>query len=990
MNQAKSNQAQAQTSVDKQAQVVANDQSEVDKTNATDLSNKLNQANSAVTNDNQAISNAQKALDQAKANDAQNAKQVADKQNELTDAQKALDNAVKANQSSQADLTSAKNNQASVKADLDAKQKEVNNIKSQMGNVNTIIVPKGYTVDKVKQAYADANKGNTSFAENFYNTVGKNGMTINEYKANAKDIAETVDLKNITPEQQLEINKFAVGLINQVREQLGLQKIILNQDGMNIAKEVVAGYAEQGEILKFVHDVHNVLDPVAKDHELYGLAENRSWNYYGKTSSWRNVKGNDSYYTDYDNDNYVNMAVVKSDIYDDILNMLFEDNFDTNSAYGHANNFLENSYDTGDKDSNGNKVVVPLKNLYMGIGIANDDNGQKTLSSFYEIIPVYDSITYQTKDDVTYDSFTIYPGMNQNSSTFAYDSSINTDTPNYAQQLKQATDELSAKQTALDEAKQATTQAQAKADTTANALAAAQNKVNALTSELNQLKAYKAQTPQAQSTLDNANAKLAQDTKTRDDLQAQLNNLNDAIKAKVQTLANAKADLATKQTALDEAKQVTAQAQAKTDTTANALAAAQNKVNALTSELNQLKAYKAQTPQAQSTLDNANAKLAQDTKTRDDLQAQLNNLNDAIKAKVQTLANAKADLATKQTALDEAKQVTAQAQAKADKANQDLANAQSALAKLQANLLNLQAYKPQQVQAQNALTKANQKLADDNKKSSDLVVALQNLAETRSQRQATLDQTKADLATKQKALDEAKAVATSAQAKLDSDKQTLAKLQANLTSAQTNLDNAKKALADLENLPERLAQAKADVQKAQADLTSAQAKLDEAKKALAESQANADVANETLDQANAEKAKAQTAYDKTMKAYNDYLKAQQAVKDAEEKAKVQAQAKAEHTYFAQTANGKVIDEKGHIMVGYSVKGNQVFDAQGKLVGTLAQTSTTRRMANTVKQENAKALPQTGDKQNNNTTVGAILVGLGSLLGLGALGKRKED
>ena len=304
--------------------------------------------------------------------------------------------------------------------------------------------------------------------------------------------------------------------------------------------------------------------------------------------------------------------------------------------------------------------------------------------------------------------------------------------------------------------------------------------------------------------------------------------------------------------------------------------------------------------------------------------------------------------------------------------------------------MNLQAYKPQRVQAQNALTKANQKLADDNKKSSDLVVALQNLAETRSQRQATLDQAKADLATKQKALDEAKAAATSAQAKLDSDKQTLAKLQANLTQAQTNLANAKQALVDLQNLPERLAQAKADVEKAQADLTSAQAKLDEAKKALTESQANADVANETLDQANAEKDKAQSAYDKAVKAYNDYLAAEQAVKDAEEKAKAQAQAKAEHTYFAQTANGKVVDEKGHIMVGYTVKGNQVFDAQSKLVGTLTQTSTTRRMANTVKQENAKVLPQTGDKQNNNTIVGAILVGLGSLLGLGALGKRKED
>ena len=788
LDQAKSNQAQAQTSVDKQKQTVANAQSEVDKTNATDLSNKLNQANSAVTNDNQAISNAQKTLDQAKANDAQNAKQVADKQNELTDAQKALNNAVKANQNSQADLTSAKNNQASVQADLDAKQKEVNDIKSQMGNVNTIIVPKGYTLDKVKQAYADAKKGDTSFAENFYNTVGKNGMTINEYKANAKDIAETVDLKNITPEQQLEINKFAVGLINQVREQLGLQKIILNQSSMNVAKEVVAGYTEQGEISKFLHDVPHVLDPVAQKYGLDGLAENRSWNYYDKTISLGSTKGNEDYYTDYDNDNYVNMAVVKSDIYSDILQMLFEDNFDTNTAYGHAANFLTSDDITDYKDTSGNVLIVPLKAFYMGIGITNDNNYQKFLSSFYELIPVYEPTTLH---DVQLGNFTtdlLYSGLNSQSSTFAYGSSINADTPNYAQQLKQATDELSAKQTALDEAKQ----------------------------------------------------------------------------------------------------------------------------------------------------------------------------------------------------------VTAQAQAKADKANQDLANAQSALAKLQANLLNLQAYKPQRVQAQNALTKANQKLADDNKKSSDLVVALQNLAETRSQRQATLDQAKADLATKQKALDGAKAVATSAQAKLNSDKQTLAKLQSDLTQAQTNLDNAKQALVDLQNLPERLAKAKADFEKAQADLTSAQAKLDEAKKALAESQANADVANETLNQANDDKNQAQTAYDKAMKAYNDYLAAEQAVKDAEEKAKAQAQAKAEHTYFAQTANGKVVDEKGHIMVGYTVKGNQVFDAQGKLVGTLAQTSTTRRMANTVKQENAKALPQTGDKQNSNTTVGAILVGLGSLLGLGALGKRKED
>ena len=35
------------------------------------------------------------------------------------------------------------------------------------------------------------------------------------------------------------------------------------------------------------------------------------------------------------------------------------------------------------------------------------------------------------------------------------------------------------------------------------------------------------------------------------------------------------------------------------------------------------------------------------------------------------------------------------------------------------------------------------------------------------------------------------------------------------------------------------------------------------------------------------------------------------------------------------------------------------------------------------------MEQTGEKQSKGTTIGAILVGLGSLLGLGALGKRKE-
>ena len=198
-----------------------------------------------------------------------------------------------------------------------------------------------------------------------------------------------------------------------------------------------------------------------------------------------------------------------------------------------------------------------------------------------------------------------------------------------------------------------------------------------------------------------------------------------------------------------------------------------------------------------------------------------------------------------------------------------------------------------------------------------------------------------------------------------------------LDTAKRNLDKTNKALANTQikvTVNQEVAKnAQKELDSLNTDLTAKQADYDKADKALNDAKVNYQVKKAIL---------ASTKEDKS--------KLKKELANAEEKAKAQAQAKAEHTYFAQTANGKVVDEKGHIMVGYTVKGNQVFDAQSKLVGTLTQTSTTRRMANTVKQENAKVLPQTGDKQNNNTTVGAILVGLGSLLGLGALDKRKED
>lgn len=343
VNEANANVNQAQAGVNDAQANVDKAQADLDNANPDGLQKQLNDTNNTIKEDTQAVTNAQKALDQAKTSDANNAKQVADKQAELNNAQNALNNAVTTNKNAQVDLTSAKNNQASVQADLDSKQKEINDIKSQMGNVNTIVVPSGYTADKVRKAFVGALEGDTSFAENFYNTVGKNGMTINGYeednmdgyKANPNDEAEIVDLKNVTPEQQLEINKFAVDLINQVREQLGLSKMILNETSVAIGIEM-ANVGPWGW-----HYKPGILEHDVQQHGINRMQEN--------IAVIRDVSRK------------TNMSVIKGKIYYSILDMLFKDRFNTNYlAYGRADNFLTNDNDIL-YDEAGNTLIVPAK-----------------------------------------------------------------------------------------------------------------------------------------------------------------------------------------------------------------------------------------------------------------------------------------------------------------------------------------------------------------------------------------------------------------------------------------------------------------------------------------------------------------------------------------------------------------------------------------------------------------------------------------------------
>ena len=454
---------------------------------------------------------------------------------------------------------------------------------------------------------------------------------------------------------------------------------------------------------------------------------------------------------------------------------------------------------------------------------------------------------------------------------------------------------------------------------------------------------------------------------------AELSDLQNQLSTAQSTLKTSQDNLATQQSAL-------AIQENKLSDLQNQLSTAQNTLNTDNINLNSLKSslQQAQTKlsldqtilqQAKETLDSytadAKAKLANLKQAQDNLAAEQDRLNDA-----------NTTLAEKQTAYDNAQSELKQAQASQAKAQADYENAQNELAKSQTKLASLQADLKQAQdklvkdtetlkQAQNTLnvyTQDNaQKLANLKQAQDNLKAEQDKLADLKN----VVDGKKATLSEKQTALSDAQEVLKAAQDSLKAEQDKLNSLQQHLS----DLENAPKLLVEAQD---RLAQAKETLAKAQADYEDAVSTLSDKQATLKEKQDALEKAQTALSQA------------------KQVLASLQAIKDAEDKAKAQAEEKTKNTHFAQTANGKVVDSQGHIMVGYTVKGNQVFDAQGKLVGTLAQTSTTRRMANTVKQENTKALPQTGNKQNNNTTVGAILVGLGSLLGLGALGKRKED
>ena len=410
---------------------------------------------------------------------------------------------------------------------------------------------------------------------------------------------------------------------------------------------------------------------------------------------------------------------------------------------------------------------------------------------------------------------------------------------------------------------------------------------------------------------------------------------------------------------------------------------------------------------------------------------------------VAQLNTTKTKLASATDALNKAKDADTQAQ-------QILAKNKAELTTAQDNLTKAQNVPVQTETAQKALTDAQNKLATDTKINVDAQAKKEAALGDEAAKQKVLDQANANLATAQKALTDAQAKQKAAENNLSAEKVKLASLQQvanektqDVKTAQVALDDAKNKLAALENAPllvkaaeYKLAAAQKALDPVENVLVSEKAKLSALKQDLADAQADVTTAQKNYDEKLAIQTKAQTDLDNAKKVLQaiydrEALEAQIA---AQEKAREEAEKKAAEEKAQAEKNGyhvdgnKVVDENGNQVSNWTVKNGQIIDNKGKVVSGLTINKAGAVVNKTGQQINSKnvvdnlqankrtqapvvqskvagktyvstvvapekakanALPQTGEKESKTTLVGAILVGLGSLVGLFGLGRKKE-
>lgn len=681
VNKANASQSEAQKSYDTQSQVVqkAQDAKSQAQTNYKQAQDAYNNTNLTKAQDNaktadQNAQNAQSSVDKATQN-----KKVAD--SAVKTAQDKLSKATATDTTAKQDLDKKSQNASTAKTTLDkansavatANQavKDAQGALDSLSNSDKITINQDYidffkNLDKTyKDGLAEATKKDadwddahaseihsasdysTKYQDEFMNKMNniiegkdKNDPQVkqiqaivaklyanNKYKGSKADHDRIINLDHITDAQMLELNKYALSLINDVQRQAGRPEYVLSEGSMKVAQAVADQYTQDhwsGQEKAHDFPALNSGSNADKKYGISSVAENMSDDFAGYSSisdAPLSDKGGQYIEQSADQarlnlpDNEVTMYDLKGDIYDGLRAMYFN-----NSEWAHATNFL--ALANANQDSS-------AKHYHMGLSISRVGNGSNEFDIHYNIFTDLDEQLAGDK--------------------YQEGSIISTD-PSKA--VKTAQDNLNKANQNLDDAQSAQKTAEAQNKSAQDELAKAQS-------------AY--QTAET-------NKKSAQDALTK----AQAN-----AKTAEETLTKANQVLATAKIAQKSAHDALAQYQASSEDKLKAMQSAKTILDNADKKLSQEQAVLAQKANALATA-KANAQTAQDAliKAQDAVKTAQGNLADA-KKHVQDLENAPQKLEEAKKAYTEAVEALKTAQAKQAETAQDVEKAQDAVTKAQ-------------------------------------------------------------------------------------------------------------------------------------------------------------------------------------------------------------------------------------------------------------------------------------------------------------------
>ncbi len=574
VNQKQDARSNAQQQLDSAKEAEAKRQAEADQAkkvldeaqaNANATKAEINKAAQNVTDAENKVTDTQKAIQ----NETANKNKLA---TDVKNAETAIDQASKDADAKDAALTQARQKSNAAKTELDEAQGKVNDLQAKVNSINTIIMPKGYLM---YNQWGAPDRINAAAAAQ--------GYELNSYKNDPEAEKETVahnadGVIQLTDAQQLELNLWVAGILNNVRDQLGF-KTHLAITPMSLA---YTNYiATHSTVPTFDHDdkaidgAGDLIPGVRVETESIGTA------FYAE-----------------------NMNDVKKGTWAHMLSMLFDD---AASGWGHAQDLNGQAYE-GDRYQYFGVSLRKDKGFIQFDSFASDDPEQVEKGMY--TIPNSDGLkaqlaaaktelaskqsVYDTANAATQSAAQVYnvaarklSDANQayTSAKDAYDSadinlaklnqslsnlnstlenakntyaSLTASTSEKQKKVSEATNNYNSAQTKVNEAKENTTKAQKLVDKAQSELDHAKAQLSKAQANLEQSQDKLSSLEKELTDLQNADANA---TKTSQELAAattKLNNAKDLSDSMNEKLAEAKSTLAERKTALTNAKTVLA------------------------------------------------------------------------------------------------------------------------------------------------------------------------------------------------------------------------------------------------------------------------------------------------------------------------------------------------------------------------------------------------------------------------------------------------